>query len=311
MSETKPSQTGRFKKPNNRPWYAAPKILPILIPAFFTCLSAVLVAFIVNLFNPELVKTILEIVENQPTPTVIFTQVSSPPTLTLTDTPTSFSTLTPAIVQAATLTETPVPPGPEISCPWIPYLKDVPTSSLSSNNCLNDLKGVGISGDEKQISFFVAGRSLGMYGVCRSISKNDKFNFRVVLQDNIDAARFLVTIGPEPVPGKKSSRGFRIQPEIPLHMEKEIWVKFIEYTSDGYPKDIDEIKAIRNWKYLKTWNFDFVSQFSGAQVNISMNNKALSEQWLLNSPSRYLCFAYEAMTTAAESAQLDVHIQFP
>jgi hypothetical protein len=232
----------------------------------------------------------------KPTPTATLTWVSPVPKPTLTNTPTSVATSAPTKTTLST------------SCPWISYLNGAPPSSLSNNNCLNDLMSVGISGDEKRISFFVSGGTLGTYGVCRGISKNDALKFRVVVQDNLAAARFLITVGPEPVPDKKSSHSFRIQPQ--PNREKEIWIKFIEYESDRYPHDLDEIQAIPNWKYLETWSFDFVFQFSGAQINASMN-QALSEQWPLNSPSRYLCFAYEAMTTATEPAQLDVHIQFP
>lgn len=168
-----------------------------------------------------------------------------------------------------------------------------------------------MTGDEKQILFFGNGAPLGTYGVCRSISRNDSLSFHVSVQDDLIAARFLVTVGPEPVPDKKSSHAFRIQPQIAEHLEKEMWIKVIEYPSDNFPKDSHQIKAIPNWKYLKTWGFDFVFQFSGALVNASMNEPALVEQWSLSPVDRYLCLAYEAMPTALQSAQLEVRVSFP
>jgi len=265
------------------------KILLIAIPAFFACLSTVLVA----LFNPDLVRTVIEVAKEAATPTAVSTQ---------TITPASFPTVAPV--------ESPALPGPSpISCPWTPYLNGVQTSFLSEENCLNDLKGVGISGDAKQIAFLVHGRKTGTDGVCRDISKENSLQFRVVVRDNIAAARFLVTIGPDPVPNK-SSYAFRIQPEIQPKEETEIYIKSVQYGPDGVDADLDVIQAIPAWKSLAIWGFDFALQFNGSKVNASMNKKFF-EEWPLISPTRYLCFAYQAMPTKTQSAELDVRVQFP
>lgn len=273
------------------------KILLIAIPAFFACLSTVLVA----LFNPDLVRTVVAISKDSATPTAMFTQTSPVPGFIATNTPVSFPTLAP--VEPTSL------PAPISSCPWMPYLNGVQTSFLSDENCLNDLKGVGISGDAKQISFVVHGRKAGTFGVCRDISKEGNLAFRVVVQDNIVSARFLVTVGSDPVPNK-STYAFRIQPEIQSKQEKDIYVKFVQYAPDGIDTDINIIQAISAWKYLANWGFNFSFQFNGSQANASMNSKLL-EEWSLKSLNRYLCFAYQAMPTKSQAAELDAQVQFP
>jgi hypothetical protein len=210
----------------------------------------------------------------------------------------------------------PLAPSPT-SCPWILYSNGAATSSLSDENCLNDVnvKNIGVSEYAKQISFFVAGSPSGKYGVCRDISDQNNLEFAVMLRNDIASARFLVTLGPDPVPGK-SAYAFRIQPEpmqpVP-NREKEIYVKFIQYTSIT-STDIDEemakIRANPNLINLGAWKFDFVFQFSGAKVTASVD-EIMNQAWQLNRSSRYLCFAYESMPTREQSAQLDVRIQFP
>jgi hypothetical protein len=273
------------------------KILLIAIPAFFACLSTVLVA----LFNPDLVRTVVDIAKDAATPTAVFTQTSPVPGFIATNTPVPFPTLAPV---ESTALSTPI-----LSCPWMPYLNGVQTSFLSDENCLNDLKGVGISGDAKQISFAVHGRKLGTYGVCRDISKEDNLAFRVVVQDNIVSARFLVTVGAGPVPNR-SSYAFRIQPEIQSKQEKDIYVKFVQYAPEGIDTDINIIQAISSWKHLENWGFNFSFQFSGSQANASMNSKLL-EEWSLKSPNRYLCFVYQATPTKSQAVELDAQVQFP
>jgi hypothetical protein len=236
-----------------------------------------------------------------PTPTLTASPISSPTDIILADTPTSSSPTTEP-------TGTPV----LISCIWIPYLNHLPLSHLSDENCLNDLGNIGISGDTKQITFFVDGASTGSYGVCQDISKRDKLKFSVRVRDSIASARFLVTISPNPIPIKTSARGFKIQAEKQDHLEKEIYVKFIEYVSehDGYDKDIDKIQSILDWKHVDYWNFDFVFQFSSSKINASMN-KALFEQWQLNSSTRYLCFAYQATPNAVQATELEARVVLP
>jgi hypothetical protein len=222
---------------------------------------------------------------------------------------------TPILDDASALSPTREPPhissvSTSKGCLWIPYLNDAPTSPLNDLNCLNDLKDVGISGDEKQVSFFVnGGRLSGMYGVCLDISQKDNHQFRITVRDNIVSARFLVIVAPDTIPNK-SSRGFRIQPEIQAHQAKEIYVKSIEYTVDGYDKAMDQIQAISDWKNLSNWEFDFVLQFNSSKVNTWMN-ETFPQEWQLTSPNRYLCFAYQATPTATQAAELEVHITFP
>jgi hypothetical protein len=230
-------------------------------------------------------------------PAVMTSPALSPTELVLTNTPASPPTIMPTKASTA------------ISCPWIPYLNRVSISSLSNDNCLDDVKvkNIGVSGDAKQISFYIDGASTGTYGICRDISEKDNLKFSIAVRDSIASARFLVMIGPSPVPIKTSSRGFRIQPEA----QREMYVKFIEYVSelDGYDKDIDKIQAIPGWKLVNNWNFDFVFKFSGSKINVSMN-QALFEQWQLNSPNRYLCFAYQATPTATQATELEVQVNF-
>jgi len=195
------------------------------------------------------------------------------------------------------------------SCDWIPYLNGAAGTPLSNDGCLDDLKGDGISGDEKQVSFFIDGALVGLYGACRDISDRENLNFHIDVRDDIAAARFLITIGPDPIPNQ-SAYGFRVQPHIQRKQATEMYVKFIEYTPAGYDKEVNEIKAIKEWYSIDEWGFDFAFRFTGAQVTASMN-KTLMEEWQLTSSSRYLCFAYQAMPTATQSTQLDVHVTSP
>jgi hypothetical protein len=220
----------------------------------------------------------------------------------------SISTDPPTSSTAIISTETPA----LITCPWIAYSDGESTPSLSNENCLNDLQGIGISGNAKQISFSVhSSSSLGTYGVCQDISKKDNLKFKVTVQDTIVSARFLIMIGPGPVPTKQMSRGFRIQPEILKHGEKEIWVKFIDYVLNDFEEDKASIQAIPYWNHNGSWNFDFDLQFNGPAVYVSMNKKALSPTWPLNSSNRYLCFAYQQMPTADNAAELKAKVEFP
>ena len=273
------------------------KILLIAIPAFFACLSTVLVA----LFNPDLVRTVVDIAKDAATPTVMVTQTAALPGFIATNTPAPFPTLAPV--------ESPALPVPVSTCPWMPYLNGVQTSFLSDENCLNDLKGIGISGDTKQIAFLVRGRKTGTYGVCRDISTEGNLQFRIVVRDTIASARFLITVGPDPVPNK-STYAFRIQPEIQPKQDTDIYIKSVQYGPDGVDTDLDVIQAIPAWKYLANWSFDFAYQFSASKVNASMNKKFFAE-WPFISSRRYICFAYQSMPTKSQAAELDAQVQFP
>jgi hypothetical protein len=234
-----------------------------------------------------------------PTP-VALTATTTPMALTNTPTPFPISEIT---------SVTPLQTATALVCPWIPFLDGKAAPELSGEKCLSDLKGIGISGNEKQISFFVKKSPLGIYGICQDVSEKERLEFHVSVQNNIDSARFLVTLGPVPIPNKLSY-AMRMQPEIQPKQEKEMYVKFIQYTLEGYDKDINQIKAIPDWKHLNNWGFDFIFQFSGPKVTASMN-KALQEEWQLAPPNRYLCFAYQAMPTTTQSAQLEVQVNFP
>jgi hypothetical protein len=201
--------------------------------------------------------------------------------------------------------------NPGVACPWIPYLNGMPASALNTNsqNCLDDL-GYGIDGNEKQLSFFLDGSPLlGRYGVCKDISRIGDINLHVELRDNIAFSRFLISVGPEPVPGK-SSYGIRIQAEAQPRQAKEIYVKLIEYTAAGYGKEKGQLRAISDWKYNDKWDFYVAFQFAGSKMDTSIN-KSLSGHWQMNYASRYLCFTYEAMPTPKQAAQLEVHVSTP
>jgi hypothetical protein len=235
-------------------------------------------------------------------PTVIQLESGqSLPNPILTNTPPLFSTLEPT--DTPSLLDSP-------ACLWIPYLNGMPTASLSDQNCLNDLKGSGVFGNEKQISFFVNGRSSGIYGVCQDISGKDNLEFIVTVRDVIASARFFVTVGPDPIPNK-SAHVFRFQPQVVSKQPTEMYLKFIEYTPEGYDKELNKMQALSNWKYLDDWRFDFVFQFDGAKASASINQMLPPYVWSLNPPSRYLCFAYQAMPTATQAAELEVHVNFP
>jgi len=232
-------------------------------------------------------------------PTLIISPVLSPTDIPLTETPISHPTV--ALTNAPSL-------PPQNTCLWTPY-NNVSNSTISSG-CLNDLSDIGVSGDIKQISFFVDEMAVGMYGICQDISEKGKIEFKVTIRDNIASARFLVTIGPAPIPIKALSRAFSIQPE----GSDEMYVKFIKYVStseaENYPMEIGKIQAIPYWKQDRDWNFDFAFEFSNSKVSMSMN-KALAEHWQLNSPSRYLCFVYQAMPTATQPTELEAQVIFP
>jgi hypothetical protein len=211
---------------------------------------------------------------------------------------------TPEMVVSAT----PFPTSDSQNCSWIAFLNGEAIPNLSSEECLNDLKSNGIFGNEKRISFFVDGSARGMYGICQDISEKEKVEFEVEVRDNLDSARFLVTVGPEPIPNKLAY-GMRIQPEIQPKQEKEMYVKFIRYTLGGIDNELDKIKALKIWKDVNNWDFDFIFRFSGSKVNGSMN-QALMKEWQLTSAKQYLCFAYQAMPTAIQPAHLEVQVEF-
>jgi len=237
------------------------------------------------------------------TPTLVTLVVPSPTDLNLT----AALTATPTSLLINAPSETPA-----ASCPWIAYRNGEVTPSLSNENCLDDLRDIGISGDAKQISFsFQRLSTLGTYGICQDISNKDELKFTVAIHDSIVSTRFLIMIGPEPIPTKESSRGFRIQPELLKRGQKDIWVKLIEYVLDDYEEDVTQIQAVPDWKKIDFWNFDFLLQFSGSEVHTSMNKKAFAQSWPLNTSTRYLCFAYQPLPTADNAAELKALVTFP
>ena len=90
--------------------------------------------------------------------------------------------------------------------------------------------------------------------------------------------------------------------------EKGIWIKWIEYASDGFENDKGGLQAILDWKINDVWNFDFVFLFNGSQAEMSMNKKALSRKWPLSSSTRYLCFAYQQTPTADNGSEFDAQV---
>jgi hypothetical protein len=235
-----------------------------------------------------------------PAPTIITSPPPPPVELTLTSLPTSPPIATPVEIPALA------------PCPWAAYLNGETPPSLSNENCLDDLTDVGISGNEKQILFSVRQSStLGTYGVCQDISGTNKLNFTVSIRDSIASARFLVLISPASDPAAELSRGFRIQAETPSRQEKEMWVTSSRYVLNGFENDGGKLQASLGWKHIDLWNFEFVFQFNGPKVSVSMYKTALSEHWQLNSSSRYLCFAYQAMPTADYAAELEATVTFP
>jgi len=273
------------------------------IVTIITSILASAAAFIGVFWGPDLTRAVL-FPTLTPTPTLTVSPIASA-TLPAMLIPSVTDTV-PATSQALFPTYTPVDTPSPATCPWIPYLNGAASSSLSSENCLNDLKSDGISGSEKQVFFFLDGAPLGMYGACQDITDQENLSVHVEVRDDIASARFLITIGPDPTPNI-SAYGFRIQPDAQPKQATEMYVKFIQYTPAGYDKEINEIHAIKYWHAINEWNFDFVFHFSGAQVDASMN-KALFEEWQSTSLKRYLCFAYEAMPTDTQATQLDVHI---
>lgn len=233
-----------------------------------------------------------------PAPTQTVTHVLSP-----TNIPTAIPEPTEIVVSTAI---------PE-SCPWIAYFFDGEIELSSQNgDCLRGERGIHVSDDLKNISFFLSRSSdIGTYGVCRNISSEDEFKFRISIHDKTVSSRFLVMVSPEPKPTQKHSVGFRIQPELMDKNEKGMWVKLLEYRLDGFDTDKGGIPAAKDWMLRDNWNFDFVIQFSGSQGYFSMNKKALSRTWPINFSERYLCFAYQLMPTASNASELEVVVDFP
>lgn len=219
------------------------------------------------------------------------------------------STNTPLPIPTIIPTKTPAP----ATCPWIAYFYDgEAVTSPGNESCLDGLKGIHISKNSKQISFFLSrSSSLGTYGVCRDVSEQDNLKFSVAINNNIASARFLIMVGHDPVPTQKSSVGFRIQPEIFENKEKGMWIKLIEYAADNFENDKGGMRAITDWSLNDVWIFDFAFQFSGSQVSASMNKKALSRVWPLSSSRRYLCFAYQQTPSANNATELDAQVNFP
>jgi len=234
------------------------------------------------------------------TPVLATVPVSTFPAIVSTDTPLPSPT--------STLTKTPVP-----VCPWAAYFYDGETvMSPDDGECLNGLKGIRVSDNLKQISFFVNRSSyLGTYGVCRKISGENDLKFNVTINDSMVSTRFMIMVSPKPIPTSKSSFGFRIQPQFMENGEKGIWVKWIEYASDDFENDKGSLQAIPDWEHNHEWNFDFAFQFNGSQATVSMNKKALSRVWPLSSSTRYLCFAYQMLPTADNAAELEIQVSFP
>lgn len=206
---------------------------------------------------------------SSPSPTPVLGTDPVPPT------PEIISTNTPLPSPTSTFTRTPVP-----ACPWIAYFYDGESvTSPGTDECLGGSKGIRVSEDLKQISFFVnRSSSLGTYGVCRNISGENDLKFNVNIKNGMASARFLVMVAPDPVPTKKSSFGFRIQPQVMENNENGMWVKWIEYASDDFENDKGGLQSPTDWKLNDDWNFDFAFQFSGSQATMSMNKKALSRE---------------------------------
>lgn len=198
-------------------------------------------------------------------------------------------------------------------CPWTPYFFDGEIVSSPDNGvCLQGEKGINVSDDFKNVTFFLSRSSeIGTYGVCRNISAEDELKFKVSIHDNIAASRFLVMINPEPVPTIKNSVGFRIQPEVIGKNEQGMWIKLIEFKTDHYDTDKGGIPAINDWIINDDWTFDFLIQFDGSQGNLSVNKKALSRTWPISFFDRYLCFAYQQMPTPSNASELEVTVSFP
>lgn len=211
--------------------------------------------------------------------------------------------------------QTPTPGGirpiPDSStCPWIPYLNGKTPRELNNQNCLNDLMDIGISGDSQQVSLFASGQPTGTYGVCRDISNMDDFELHMYIKDDAVAARFLIAFSTEPFP-TQSTYAFRIQPQIVSQQQKEMYIKFIQYTSSGFSEELIQTRASPDWKSFDKWNFDFVFHFSGAKASANVNQMPSPYTWSMDPGSRYLCLAYEAMPTAEQTSQIEAHISFP
>jgi hypothetical protein len=271
------------------------RVWMIAIPAFFACMSAVLVA----LFNPEFARVVADAVKNAPTVTPTATLVNTPAQLVL-----SSTTDTP--VPTFSINSTATVASIKSACPWIPYLN----GSTNDENCLNDLLLHGISGEGKELAFFLnRGREPGIYGVCTRITGQNEVKIRVEVKEDLVSARYLVSVGPEPVPNK-SAYGFRIQPEIQPRGDNKLYVKLVEYTPSGYEAEKDTIEAIPEWKDLDDWKFDFSFRFTGSKVKAMMNMVPFPEGQV-NSVDRYVCVAYQAMPSADKAAHFDVEVQLP
>ncbi|GAB4502937.1 MAG: hypothetical protein Fur0035_24970 [Anaerolineales bacterium] len=267
------------------------RVLIVAIPAFFTCLTAVIVA----LANPDLIRTVAEVLKNTPTatsaaPAPDFSPTApQPPAMTLPPEPTTAPT-----------------DSAQPACAWIPYLNGKALPAASS--CLDDLIAYGIFQKNGNVVFAVdLGREVGTYGVCTNISSAESSKFRVELNDDIVSARFLVSISPQPIP-VNSSYGVRIQPEISRY-EREIYLKRIEYTANGYANEADIVEAIPEWHNLNVWDFDFEYQFTGPKVHALVNMVPVVEGYQPYG-TRYLCFSYQSMPTSEKAAHLDVTVKF-
>jgi len=215
--------------------------------------------------------------------------------------PRGISTLPP------TLTPSEKSPTPDPStCLWIPYLNGKTSRELTDQNCLNDLMDIGISGESQQISLFASGQPIGTYGICRDISDVDDFELHIEIKDTIVAARFLIAFGPEPIPNQ-STYAFRMQSE----QQEEMYIKFLEYTSSGFNKELDKTTISPYLRSFNMWSLDFAFHFSGAKASAQVNQMPSPYIWSIDPSNRYLCLAYDAMPTAEQATQLEVYISLP
>ncbi len=242
-----------------------------------------------------------------PAPTPI-----SPPAVT-TSTPTAIATLPPPSASSAPST-IPVATLPPVSqqCSWLPYLNGTPAPALNDQSCLNDpsLLPYGISESGQQVKFNVIQNIHGMYGVCEQINNISDIKLQLSIGEDFAASRYLLSIAPGPAPDK-SSYALRFQPQNQgARLDQPgIAIKELVFNTNNFPNEVDGMLASLDWENLRLWKFDVTFQLSHTTLTPEVYGIVFTKEQLGFSHP-YLCLVYEALSTAQQSTQLNVTVQF-
>lgn len=241
--------------------------------------------------------------------TAIPTLTSVPPTATLaptaTFTPEPLPTETPAGMSEATSEPSVLPTSaPERTCDWLPYVNGE-TGIPLDGGCLDALFPYGVYEENGELVFSVGRGVQGTYGVCQEISDRNDFKFQLNVRDDLAASRFLVSFVSQPVP-TQSAYVLRIQPV----GGADLIIRQFEYSATGIDNEKSSFTPIDLWKNQATWELLFNVKFSGPKIETKLYDVGITGG-LLSSATRYVCFSYQTLSTAAQSPVMDIRVAFP